>query len=234
MSAILYVICVEPLLCRIRCDPSIKGLKPGGGGPEIKLTSYADDNNPIVTSIPSIQRVFDTSVQFGWASGGRLHLGKSTGILLGAAKQWSLPDAYCGIEWVPFSRVLGCQLGICNINKENWGPVLEEVKEAIVSHSNRWLSLRGKAVVANSVILTKLWYVGKIISMPRSRLDEINQKVVNFVWGEHTKKLAQETLFLRPSEGGVGLTNIELKLRAFRIMHIIDFLYGDQHGPPSL
>ena len=239
LSSILYVICIEPLLVKIRSDPNIRGLSPPSGGNEIKLTAYADDNNPIVTDIPSISRVINVATQFGLASGGRLNLNKSTGTLLGAAKQWSLPPHVIesGIKWVPFSKMLGCRLGVCDVKKENWELVLEKTQKAFNEHSSRSLSLNGKAVVVNAVIFSKLWYVGKIITLNTHYLDKLYTQLRAFNWnirskdGERTQtiKLARETLCLRSSDGGVGLVDVRLKLQAFRIMHIIDFLYGPWH-----
>ena len=229
LSSILYVICIEPLCHKIRSDPNIKGLQPPTPGPEIKLTAYADDNNPVVSDISSIKNVINTATQFGLASGGRLNLGKSTGVLLGPAKQWSLPEKFCGIKWVPFSRVLGCRLGSCDISKENWDRVSEKAEEAIESHKTRDLSLRGKAIIINSVVLSKLWYVGRIFLLPNNYLESLNTSIFKgFLW-KSTEWIARETLYLKPSDGGIGLINIELKLRAFRILHIIDFLYGEWH-----
>ena len=235
LSSILYVLCIEPLCHKIRANPSIKGIQPPTG-PEIKLSAYADDSNPIVTDIPSIGNVFSTFKRFGEASGGKLNLSKSTGTLLGAAKRWSLPDDLFGIQWVPFSKTLGCQLGTCNIYKENWDPIVESVTKQIKSQNSRVLSLRGKAIVVNSKVLSKLWYVGKIFILPDIFLQPILTSIfADFIWKKKynreyvCEKIARNTLYLHPADGGIGLVNIQLKLKAFRILHVIDFIFGEEH-----
>ena len=51
ISALLYVLCMEPVAAGIRNDDRVKGLKIPGTASEVKLSLYADDTNAIVTTM---------------------------------------------------------------------------------------------------------------------------------------------------------------------------------------
>ena len=90
-------------------------------------------------------------------------------------------------------------------------------------HSQRHLSLRGKAVVANAMATSKLWYTGRVLDMPRYHIIELKRSIFHFVYGITQQKqkpefLRRETLFLEWGNGGIGLVDISLKFKAFRIL----------------
>ena len=220
----LYVISIEPFAHRIRNDPHIRGFKAPGSLNETKISLFADDNTPIVCDYQSIRKVFLVSELYGLASGGRINLEKSKAILLGSAKRWGIPDNYCGIQWVPFSKMLGCRFGNCDIMNENWNPLIPKINKSIEQYNKRFVSMRGRAVIANACILSKLWYLGQVLPVSNVFLKEIQSIIVKFIWADKKEFLKTDTLYLRPSDGGLGLCNSILKIKSFTIMHIIHFL----------
>ena len=110
-----------------------------------------------------------------------------------------------------------------------WLPILSKFKEAAKIHSGRNLSIRGKAVILNTSVMSKIWYSGKFVHLPPALLDDFIEVMKDFIWqGSQLGKVRREILELHPDNGGVGLSNIDDKLRAFRIMHVIDFLIGPE------
>ena len=70
---------------------------------------------------------------------------------------------------------------------------------------------------------SKLWYTGRVLDPPSYHLKEIKRAIFHFVYGitANRKKpelLRRENLFLNWGEGGIGLVDISLKLKAFRIV----------------
>ena len=166
LSPLIYVLCIEPFAIKIRSNPYISGLRLPGFNTEVRITMYADDNTPIVTTPESIREVFLVSERYGLASGSRLNLNKCNGVLLGSAKRWKLPSDYCGINWVPFCKILGFHFGDCNLKVENWGRICPKIEAAADIYKSRSVSLKGQAVIANTVLLSKLWYIGKAMLLP--------------------------------------------------------------------
>lgn len=78
LSALLYVICIEPLAQILRKDKNIKGMEiPGSGGQAAKCVLYMDDINILCTDLPSVRRIFEVSDWFGRASASQLNRGKT-------------------------------------------------------------------------------------------------------------------------------------------------------------
>ena len=228
LSPLLYVLCIESFAVKIRSDPHIQGIVFPGSTHETRISLYADDNTGIVVTMTSIRKFLLVSELYGLASGSRLNLFKCTLTLLGAALLWDLPPDNFGITLVPFSKILGLRFGNCDIYNENWNPVLKKVEATISSFSQRRLSLRGKAVVLNTCVLSKLLYVGRILKLPDYFLHFINKYMFQVIWNKKTEWINRDTLYLNTTQGGIGLVNIAFKLKAFAIMHIIEFLYGPQ------
>jgi hypothetical protein len=234
LSPLLYVLCIEPFGHRIRTDPHIVGLRLPCSDIEQRIVQYADDNTCIVTSVGSIRKIFVVAELYGLASGSRLNRAKCSGILLGGARDWSLPGDHCGISWVPFSRILGFRVGNCNILKENWDVVLPKVTTALEIHSPRRLSLRGKSVIINVCVLPKLWYLGKFLPISDDYISSVEKSIFSFIWDGKTEWIARKTLYLPLFSGGINLVNITLKLKAmYIIMHLVDFILGKNLGGGS-
>lgn len=75
-----------------------------------------------------------------------------------------------------------------------WTSVLNKIKEVLHFWRQREFRLRGKVVVANSLILTKCNYVMGAISIPDWVLNEIKETTNTFVWGGKGIKISTKTL----------------------------------------
>ena len=59
LSPMLYILCVECLVCKISSCPDIEGfLLPGAGGLQYKVGVYADDTTSLVKSVRSLEYLF--------------------------------------------------------------------------------------------------------------------------------------------------------------------------------
>jgi len=83
----------------------------------------------------------------------------------------------------------------------------------------RDLRLRGKVVVANSLIFTKCNYVMGAIDLPDWVLNEIKEAVIAFVWGGKGIKVSTKML-IADKEGGLRMVDLEVKRRAIRVKTI--------------
>ena len=64
-------------------------------------------------------------------------------------------------------KILGAVLSCKKIKTSNinWGLKIKKIKIIIKSYENRNLSLCGKILLANSVILSQIWHVGVILKI---------------------------------------------------------------------
>ena len=79
LSPLLYIICLEPVLIKIRKDQDIKGFRIPGKD-EQKITAFADDSNFTLLDDYSVEKVICHFEFFGKASGSKLNKQKSQGL----------------------------------------------------------------------------------------------------------------------------------------------------------
>ena len=95
------------------------------------------------------------------ASGAKINWHKSCGFWIGAGAppQW-LPHP--SFRWIPEGtpvRYLGCQIGLELTAEQQIAPLLLSIRRKLIFWSSARLSLAGRAVVANQVLLATMWYV---------------------------------------------------------------------------
>ena len=83
ISPLLYVTMAETIASAIRADPLIDGFTIPGSDP-VKLCQYADDTSIIVLSDASLNAVFALFSRYKLASGAKLNVEKSHGLLVGS------------------------------------------------------------------------------------------------------------------------------------------------------
>lgn len=225
LSPLLYVLCIEPFAIKIRCDPHIQGLGLPGCNQESRISQYADDTTCIVTTLQSITKIFVVSELYSLASGAKLNKEKSSGMWLGSWK-WR-KDQPSHLNWSKCLKICGVKFGNLDITSENWSVVMQKVVKSINLHKTRLLTMTGKAVIANTLFCSKLWYLGSAIQMSPEIVGNFNKAIFAFIWSNKVEKVKRSTMYLPSEEGGISLVQIESKLKAFLIKHILNLLYGD-------
>ena len=234
ISPLLYVLSMEPFANRVRQCVNFHGLKIPGCDDEVRVTQYADDTTLICTSVQSIAICLTLCKYFGKASGAKLNLEKTCGIWLGAWRHRE--DKPFGINWVKNKKMLGVVFGHRSDDMgkyaDNWGPVWEKFEKVLNDNSNRYLSLTGKATVANIMACSKIWYLAPVLELPREILNKFDRKLFQFIWGSPSEPIKRNTLIGKVEEGGIGLVSIKLKARALMIMHIVHLIrYTEEYVP---
>ena len=120
--------------------------------------------------------------------------------------------------------MLGVHLGNVNVNDCNFAPIVNSIRKLFGLWSNRNLSIFGKSVVVNTLILSKLWYVANIFSVPDQMVKDINQNISKFIWGNHRHIVNRHVLMLPRVEGGIGIQNIEIRSKRLQLKWFISAL----------
>ena len=172
LSPLLYVIMAETLACAIRSDPLIDGFSLPGRR-RIKLCQYADDTSIVVMSDVSLLQVFSVFNRYELASGAKLNVTKSYGLLVGSwASRSNLPIA---LDWSSSSiTVMGTTLSNVADDSSCWTPLLDQLRLTLADWQQRHLSYHGRALVVNSLGLSPLWYLASFRTMPVSVVTAIN------------------------------------------------------------
>ncbi|KAG1470323.1 hypothetical protein G6F56_002749 [Rhizopus delemar] len=101
-------------------------------------------------------------------------------------------------------------------------------------HAQRSLSVRGRATVVNTLILSTLWHVLRVTSTPSSFLNQIQSCVSKFLTFGIFPRLSFETMCLPRKSGGLGVPNPYVQQRALKIRWLIPLLQPTHHPSSPL
>lgn len=127
-----------------------------------------------------------------------------------------------------FIKILGVNVGgnAKEARDATWSGVLNKIKQVLQFWRLRELRLRGKVVVVNSLLLTKCNYVMGVIDLPDWVLNGIKETVNTFVWGGKGMKISAKPLIADYNEGGLRLTDLDVKSKAIRVKTMKKYLCG--------
>jgi exonuclease III len=227
LSPLLYVCFIESFAIAVRRSSLVRGLPLPGGGEEAKISQYADDTTCILRDTASIREVFKISESFSAASGARLNNDKSKGLALG---NFGVPSNL-PIQWVRKIKICGIWYGD-DADRENWDRVLDKFRKAALLHSGRGLTLRGKALIGQVLLCSKLWYVASSTVLGVHRTADFDKVLFSFIWSDGVEKLSRATLYLPFDRGGgLNVVNIHFKTQAFLVKHVLNIINFSDPAP---
>ena len=92
----------------------------------------------------------------------------------------------------------------------NWNICLTQIEKQTQQLSRRHLSLRGKAIVLNSLILSKVTFLSNVFRIPTTLQQKIESIIFKYIWQFHkTEPIARKTLFPPKHQGGIGLIHLQ-------------------------
>ena len=218
LSALLYILVLEPFVNQVRLDANIKGLGVPGSEEEAKISCYADDSTSILTNTHSVSLVLNKCKLFGRASGAKLNISKTKGMFLGKWKNRS--DHPFGISWVKSTKLLGSKLGYFLTNDDIWGNTFTKFQSTLDLFKYRKLTYKGKSYVINSLATSKLWYLTSFNLIPQHYLTLTQRTVFKYFWNTNSEHLKRDILYKHYLKGGQNIVNISLKSKAFLLKHV--------------
>lgn len=229
LSALLYTLVAEPLGLAINADSGIQGIPVGNFSAfnsESKIYQYADDTTLVLRDEDSIDRSMKVLDIYCKGSGARMNVGKTEFMKLGGGTL---------SRTLPFKKVhscmkiLGVRVGPDEVltTKLTWEEVIGRAKQRLAFWGRRSLTLKGKILVLNSLFLSKIWYVLGSVCLPITVANIFKRLVIDFIWRGKPSKVKYETLIGAVEEGGLGLLDPILRLKALRVKTVKNFLFND-------
>ena len=228
LSPLLYVLVAETMACKVREDDHIDGFPLPCSNRRIKVSQYADDTTVLVCSDFSLMALFQLFASYERASGARINLSKCSG-LLGPWRSRDPVSMPIQIKWSTDSiRVLGSL--IHPGGEQNWGPLLGKLTTLVDAWKPRHLSFRGRALIMNTLGLSKFWYLGSICSIPFNIIRRINHIIFPFLWNKKREWISRSSLTQPTNQGGLGIVDLHRKLSSLTVLWVKRFLLGADHS----
>ncbi len=97
----------------------------------------------------------------------------------------------------------------------------EEIVGGIERRSQIWklrtLSLKGKVLILNVLMVSNLWYVSYVTAIPMWVKKRLKHFIFIFLWNGKPPRIAYNTLIGEAGKGGMGLIDVEQRKNCLRV-----------------
>ena len=113
---------------------------------------------------------------------------------------------------------------------ENWDILIDKIRVKLNMLSTRLLSLYQKAILINSLILSKVWYMSHVFPLGRNKAKLIEQSVFRYLWSGMYQPIKREYLYLPKAEGGIDVLNVYYKSAAILTNTYLNIVTSESFG----
>ena len=214
LSPLLYALYAEVLAESIRQDVKIVGIDIAGAA--CKVSQYADDTTLFLSGDASLYALADLLAAYQTATGAVVNPAKCCGLWLGANRGRS--DSPLGYTWSSSQiKILGLYFGTRAAVNHNFEVAAEKFRKTLQLWSARDLSMKGKRIVINQLAHSKLVYPSHVFVCPPHLASSLQTAALRFFHSNKRIVVAPELLYLPVPLGGMGLLDINRRLRATRL-----------------
>lgn len=218
LSAFLFILVAELLSLKIKQDENINGIKLQNGS--LKVSQLADDTNIYIGKMDEINPVLKILDAFAICSGLKTNIEKTKIFQIGNTK-YVQKKYLCGLTLEKENMHL---LGLTithdyRVHYEfNIKPKLSKMNNLLKLWSCRNLSLKGKIIVLNTIIIPIFIYPATIMGIDDKTLLEIDKTLFDFIWSKRKPKIAKPVIQQQYEKGGLKAPNILNRVKSWQIM----------------
>ncbi|EIE88703.1 hypothetical protein RO3G_13414 [Rhizopus delemar RA 99-880] len=248
LSPLLFNIALEPFLRHILQGSSFQGFQFQSVSNSdtttsnivpspLKILTYADYVCVLLQSTDDYCRLRHHLDRYGPVSNAKVNIHKTEAFSLDGRSypEWVTFLATQGIsKWHDHSapspfRYLGFPM-IQSFHQRRYleQQLLQTVKSQCIIYSQRRLSIKGRVTIMNALILSKLWYVLRMVHLPTTFFRRLNSMIYQFVWHNCKPKIKYTQLCLDPKLGGLGLLDPQFQRHNLQLRWIHQVL-EDNH-----
>lgn len=225
---------MELLAIVVRKSQAIKGLNINGSS--IKISQYADDSTFLIQDIPSLHSLLDLLDKFSKVSGLKVNPQKSHLLLLGNFKD--PPPSIRDIQIEQTVKILGMIYKTKMTEDEhyslNFSARIAQIKRVYETWLNRKLSLKGKVMLINSLMISILQYPCACSFTPARVIAETKKIITQFLWDGKRSKVAYNLMVQPIDKGGLRLADLESRIQASDLSMIRFFWYSPHSHASSI
>jgi hypothetical protein len=197
LSALIFVIAVEILACRIRQDKNLKGIqiKLDGMTHSLKLSQLADDTTVFVQSKKEISIALNIIKTFDSFSGLILKRNKTEGMWIGYLKYSK--EKVENINWVTdYVKCLGIYFGHNKAECKKLNIEKQALKSEKIMNSwkKRNITIVGRIMLVKSLIIPNVTYVASVTNIDKKYVSKFKTMIYKFIWNDNREKVKRETM----------------------------------------
>ena len=102
-------------------------------------------------------------------------------------------------------------------SRRNWEEKIQKINNIIGAWCYRDLSLKGRALLINSLLTSTLWYNVTSLPVPSWAISQIEYSIYGFFSKNKHPLVDRDILALPLREGGFNIPRLETKIQAFRL-----------------
>ena len=212
-SSIYFLVIAEILAMALRGDERIQGITIQ----QIKniLNQFADDADVFsMNNEQSIKAIFTQLEDFRKQSGFTISKEKTVLYRIGSLRH-SNAKLY-NIDQVAWSNedinVLGVTIAHDNLISKNYDMLLQKVTRVLNSWENRGLTLIGRTLVVNTMVMSLFVYKMMVLpTIPEPIIKRIENEIRKYLWSGRKAKIAYKILQNPIEQGGLNLADLKVK-----------------------
>lgn len=223
LSCYLFLLCIEPLICRLRDNDSVRGVDLPGPV-TVKVSAYADDLTIFLDGAEdSLRECITTFEKFEAISGLKLNKHKTHCIWIGDQSQTN--DFICediGLRWTrePI-EILGLLISSdpqLDMIQTNYLNKIDKLQQRLNPWLQRGLTPYGKILLVKSVALSQLTYVMSVLPEPRADLvKRIENIIFEFIWNKKRARVKKGVLKMEYKKGGLKVPDVLTVARSLKV-----------------
>jgi hypothetical protein len=213
LAPYLFILATD-VLGHMLADPrnEVVGLSLPRGG-LIRDQTFADDTALYLQGTPlNLDKAQKVLTTFSAASGAKVNWHKLAAIWASKKDRTWHWATEVGLKWISRregTKYLGVLVGFHLPPEANFDRLMIALKSKLIAWSHNLLSLAGRILVANQVLLASMWYLAACWNPNPRMTTQIRGVIRNFIWGGKDAparaKVKWETLILSAAQGGLGI-----------------------------
>ncbi|EPB86798.1 hypothetical protein HMPREF1544_06414 [Mucor circinelloides 1006PhL] len=106
--------------------------------------------------------------------------------------------------------------------------ITAKIKAQVDFFMIRRISMYGRAKVANTMILSKLWHILRLTPIPKAAMTKINSIIYQYIVDERKLQIKKDVYYLPREEGGLGLFHVGAQQQSLQMRYIRALLTHNQ------
>ena len=224
LSCIIFIMCMEPLIRNIKCNPLIKPIRSTTLNADLpKSYAYADDINAVIKDEnESLQQVFNEYQRLTKISGLSLNADKTEIMRLGKDPIERLYtvrylESTFNIVSSPEVKINGIlfQRNERRMVERNVEAVLQKIDSQFKSWSRRRLTTLGKVLIVKTFGLSQIMYLMQSLVLNETDFKRLNSILYKFIWNKHFRaakapeRIKREIVNKPVNMGGLGMLDVK-------------------------